>query len=237
MRRIFPEPAVDIDLAQAYAYADGPCVRANMVASADGAAWVKGLSGGLSGRGDRRAFAVLRGLADVILAGATTVRSEGYGPVRPRDSWAGLRAGRTAAPPIAVVTRKLDLDLDGRLFTEAEPYARTIVITTESAPADRRARAAELADVVVAGDDRVEPAAAVQALRDRGLPHVLCEGGPRLLAQFGAADLIDELCLTISPMLVGGEASRILNGPAARSRMRLVHVLEEEGFLLCRYRR
>ena len=145
------------DLAAAYAYPREDWLRINMVASVDGATWLDGLSGGLSGDGDRRVFGVLRGLADVILAGAATVRAEGYRPARPRPAWAELRRGRPPTPPIAVVTRRLDLDLDGTLFTDAPPYARTIVITTEAAPEDRRREAAAKAEVIVAGEDRVDP--------------------------------------------------------------------------------
>ncbi|MER5319109.1 pyrimidine reductase family protein [Streptosporangium roseum] len=235
MRLIHPSAVGDVDLAQAYAYPDGPCVRVNMVASADGGTWLEGLSGGLSGGGDRRIFGVLRGLADVVVAGAATVRTEGYGPARPRESWRPLREGRPAAPPVAVVTRRLDLDLTGPLFAEAEPYARTIVITCEAAPAERREEAARHADVIVAGRDRVDLAAAVKELGERGLGRVLCEGGPKINAQLAAAGLVDELCLTLSPMLIGGDAARVLDGPASLTRLRLAHVLEEEGFLFTRY--
>ncbi|MGW5683721.1 pyrimidine reductase family protein [Nonomuraea sp. NPDC003754] len=236
MRRIHPDTADDPDIPQAYAYPERrPWLRVNMVASADGGSWVKGLSGGLSSKGDRRIFGVLRGLADVVMAGAATVRTEGYGPARPRQSWQPLREGRPPAPPVAVVTRRLDLDLGSPLFTEAAPYARTIVITCEAAPKDRRAEAAELADVIVAGADRVDLGLAVEALHDRGLGGILCEGGPRLNAQLAAAGLVDELCLSISPMLIGGGAARILNGEANQTGLGLAHVLEEEGFLFCRY--
>ncbi|MBG0818075.1 pyrimidine reductase family protein [Planomonospora sp. ID82291] len=237
MRLLHPAPPADadVDLALAYAYPGPRCVRVNMVASADGGIWLKGLSGGLSGAGDRRVFGVLRGLADVILAGAETVRSEGYGPARPRESWRALRAGRPAAPTIAVVTRGLELDLDSPLFTEAEPDARTIVVTCAAAPADRRARAARHADVIVAGDDRVDLAAAVGELGERGLGRILCEGGARINGQLAAADVIDELCLTVSPVLVGGSAARVLAGPDVLARLRLAHVLEEDGFLFTRY--
>ncbi|GAA3128876.1 pyrimidine reductase family protein [Planomonospora alba] len=243
MRLIHPVPPSgpapgDLDpagLARLYAYPGGPWLRVNMVASADGGTWLAGLSGGLSGAGDRRVFGVLRGLCDVILAGAETVRSEGYGPARPRESWRALREGRPAAPAIAVLTRRLELDLDSPLFTEAEPGARTIVVTCEAAPADRRARAARHADVIVAGDGRVDLAAAVEALGERGLERVLCEGGARINGQLAAADLVDELCLTVSPMLVGGSAVRVLDGPDVLTRLRLAHVLEEDGFLFTRY--
>ncbi|MBG0830861.1 pyrimidine reductase family protein [Planomonospora sp. ID67723] len=239
MRLIHPVPAGetsgDPDLARIYAYPAGPCVRINMVASADGGIWLDGLSGGLSGRGDKRIFGTLRGLADVVLAGASTVRDEGYRPARPRESWRELREGRPPAPPVAVLTRRLDLDLDAPLFTEAEPYARTIIVTCEAAPADRRAEAAGRAEVIVAGDDRVDLAAAVKELGERGLERVLCEGGAKVNGQLAAAGLVDELCLTVSPMLVGGSAARILDGGDALTGLRLAHVLEEDGFLFTRY--
>ncbi len=245
MRRIYPAGAaggaVDRadELAAAYAYpgTSEPWVRANMVASADGAVTVKGRSGGLSSDGDRRIFGTLRGLADVILVGAGTARTEGYGPARPRESWKALRQGRPPSPPIAVVTRLLDLDLSGTLFTGAPAHARTIVMTTERAPADRRARAAEYAEIVIAGPDRVEPAAAISALADRGFTRVLTEGGPRLLGQLTAAEQVDELCLSISPMLVGGDACRAVTGGIIPEpwQLRLEHVLEQDGSLFCRY--
>ncbi|GAA2792505.1 pyrimidine reductase family protein [Nonomuraea dietziae] len=236
MRRIHPDITDDPDIPQAYAYpADRPWLRVNMVASADGGAWIKGLSGGLSSKGDRRIFGVLRGLSDVVLAGAATVRTEGYGPAKPRESWAPLREGRPAAPPVAVVTRRLDLDLGSPLFTEAAPDARTIVITCEAAPKDRRTEAADRAEVIVAGDDRVELDLAAAALHERGLTRILCEGGPRLNGQLAAAGLIDELCLSVSPMLIAGGAARILNGEAGQTDLRLAQVLEEEGVLFCRY--
>ncbi|GII80565.1 hypothetical protein Sru01_55470 [Sphaerisporangium rufum] len=237
MRRILPEPAGEADLAAAYAYPPAPWLRLNMVAGADGGAWLAGVSEGLSGKADRRVFGVLRGLADVIVAGASTVRGEGYGPVRPRRSWAALREGRPPTPPIAVVTGRLDLDLAGPLFTDPEPGVRPIVITTEAAPAERRAAAARHADVVVAGERRADPAVALAALHERGLTRVLCEGGPHLNGELLAAGLVDELCLTISPLLTGGDAARIVAGPDAPTPMRLSHVLAEDGFLFCKYTR
>jgi len=236
VRRIHPDIQDDPDIERAYAYpAEGPWLRLNMVASADGAAWLKGRSGGLSSAGDKRIFGVLRGLADVIMAGAATVRTEGYAAVRPRESWRAMRAGRAAAPPLAVISRGLDLDLSGPLFHDA--VSRTIVITCRSAPADRRAAAAEVADLIVAGEESVDLRSAVTALRERGLRRILCEGGPRVNAQLAADGLIDELCLTISPLLVGGEAARILDGGPSAVPLELSQVLEEAGALFCRYTR
>ncbi|MDA0634258.1 pyrimidine reductase family protein [Nonomuraea sp. MCN248] len=234
MRRIHPGPEDDPDLVRAYAYPEGrPWLRLNMVVSADGAAWDQGLSGGLSGRADKRVFGVLRGLADVVLVGAATVRAEGYGPVKPRESWRVLRAGGPAAAPLAIVSRGLDLDFDAPLFREA--VSPTLVITCESAPEDRRKAAAAAGEVILAGGEEVDPRRAVAGLHARGLTRVLCEGGPRLNAQFAAAGLVDELCLSVSPLLLGGDAARILDGEPSRARLELRQVLEEEGVLFCRY--
>ena len=218
-----------------------PWLRATMVASADGAATLDGRSGGLSGDADRLVFSVLRSLADVILVGAGTARAEGYRPVRVSEVWTELRDGRAPVPPIAVVTRKLALNEDAPLLAPAAEGARTIVLTSQAAPAARRAAVARHADVVVAGQDAVSPAEAVAALAARGFRRVLVEGGPSLLGQVAAAGLLDELCVTFSPVLEGGRAGRIVAAPhaapGAATGLSLAHVLEDHGALLCRYLR
>jgi riboflavin biosynthesis pyrimidine reductase len=226
----------DDELARLYDYPRENWLRANFVASADGAAFLDGRSGGLSSAADRRLFGALRALADVVLVGAGTARAEKYKPARRRPEHAPLRAGRGATAPIALVSRGLDLDLTVPLFTEAPPDARTIVITCGASPADRRAATAKVADVIVAGDMAVDLPAAVGVLRERGLGRVLCEGGPTLLAHLAADGLVNELCLTISPVLAGPGPSRITAGAAFPARqMALVHVLRDEGALFCRY--
>jgi riboflavin biosynthesis pyrimidine reductase len=246
VRQLFPAPGPDLDdgaLASLYAFPAGSgWVRANMVASADGAAEASGQSAGLSSAGDRRLFAVLRGLADVILAGAGTARDEKYKPVRPREVWSSLRSGRPAVPPIAILSARLDLDPSAALFTSAPHDAATIVITCSSSPAAQRAALASAgADVIVAGSSSVDLKAALEALASRGLTHVSCEGGPHLLGSLGAAGLLDELCLTVGPLLAGPGATRVMAGtpwqPATPQRMRLAHVLEEDSFLFTRYTR
>ena len=229
------EPAGTADLAAAYAYPDaGPWLRANMVASADGAATQGGLTEGLGGPADRRLLSTLRALSDVVIVGGATVRAEEYGPVRPREWWSDLRAGRTPAPPLAIVSRGLDFDFDAPVFAEA--LTPTIVITCESAPADRLRSCEKRAEVITVGGDRVEPGAALDALAERGLVRQLTEGGPRLLAEFAAAGRLDELCLTMSPLLTAGDAARVLNGPAMHPMpLRLGHVLEDDGFVFLRY--
>jgi riboflavin biosynthesis pyrimidine reductase len=259
-----------------------------MVASADGAASLDGRSGGLSGRADHAVFAVLRSLADVIVVGASTARLERYRPVQLAEAWPELREGRPPTPPIAVVTRRMfGLDPDGPLLAAGPGLARTIVLTTEAAPAALRSAASVRAEVIVAGPDMVSPAAIISELAGRGYRRVLTEGGPHLLGQMVEAGLLDELCLTVSPLLAGGWAGRILappggaaqpggatqpggaaqpGHPAAAPRpagagppqasgpsgqpgppgpaappwpvsMRLAHVLEDRGELLCRYLR
>jgi riboflavin biosynthesis pyrimidine reductase len=239
MRQIFASGGLsDTDLAALYAYPSGPWLRANMVASADGAAHLGGVTRGLSSPADRHLFALLRTLADVVLVGAATVRAEKYAPVRRHELWPDLRPGRTPTPPIAVVTARLDLDPDSPLIASAPPSARTIVITTAQAPADRRAALGGRAEIIVAGQETVDLKAAVTALAERGHRRILAEGGPRLLAQIATAGLLDELCLTIGPLLAGAGANRILAGAMSAvpaQPLNLAHVLEDNGFLFCRY--
>jgi riboflavin biosynthesis pyrimidine reductase len=223
-------------LGEIYAYPDRLWVRANFVASVDGAVTVGGKSGGLSGPADQLVFTVLRSLADVIVAGAGTARAERYRQAQPAELWQQLRAGRPPAPPIAVVTRRLDLDLSGRLFGPGQ--ARTIVLTTELAGEERLKEASRVADVVVAGAETVPAPAVVDALAARGHRRILVEGGPMLLGQLVAEQLVDELCLTVSPLLEGGLATGRLTsgrGPAEPTGMTLASVLEDDGFLLTRY--
>lgn len=244
MRMIFPSAGDELDLpglaglAGAYAYPRDTWLRANFVASADGAAYVDGRSAGLSSPGDKQVFGLLRVLADVVLVGAGTARAEEYKPARRRPSLEeALRAGRPATATIAVVTRSLQLDLASPLFTGTPPDARTVVITCAASSPDLRAKAAEVADVIVAGEATVDLAAAVGALADRGLTRVVCEGGPHLLGELAAGHLLDELCLSVSPTLAGPGAARVIAGTPFPARpMTLTQVLTaDDGFLYCRY--
>ncbi|MEY9844942.1 pyrimidine reductase family protein [Streptacidiphilus sp. MAP5-3] len=232
------------ELAAAYAYptevvdAGRPWLRGNMVSSLDGAARLDGLSEGLSSAADKRIFGVLRALSDVVLVGAQTVRAEGYRPARAREHFAAERAarGQNPAPVIAVVTASLDLDFSLPLFTE--PVVRTIVVTAERAPADRLVKARQVADVVLAGEQEVDMARAATALAERGLLRQLTEGGPRLLGQLAEAGRLDELCLTLAPLIAAGDAPRIAHGATSVAQhMELLGLLEEKGFLFARYAR
>ena len=216
----------------------GPRVRVNFIASLDGAATIDGLSGGLNNADDKMVFETLRLLTDVILVGAGTVRAEGYGGIHlsADDAAWRVQAGLAAQPPLAVVSGRLDLDPGHPLFTEAA--TRPIVLTHAAAPADRRAALAEVAEVIVCGDKRVDPRRVVAALAERGLPQILCEGGPNLFGSLVEADIVDELCLSLSPVLEGGLAGRIAVGSAAAARaMELLHVLRAGDMLFLRYAR
>ncbi|MEX1657796.1 pyrimidine reductase family protein [Streptomyces pseudovenezuelae] len=237
------------ELAAAYAYPElgpgpgtpGVWLRANMVSTLDGAAQHDGRSQPISTATDMRIFGTLRALADVVIAGAETVRQEGYRPARVRDGFAAHReaAGQGPVPAIAVVTASLDLDFSLPLYTS--PLVPTLILTGAAAAPDRIAAAEKAgARVVIAGDGvGVDPARAVRALAELGHTRLLTEGGPRLLGQLVAAGVLDELCLTVSPMLTAGDAQRIAGGPsvAVPARFALDSLLEEDGFLFSRYRR
>ncbi|WNM30956.1 pyrimidine reductase family protein [Streptomyces sp. Li-HN-5-11] len=247
-------PALSVDrdwtlaeLAAAYAYPEPghggrePWLRANMVSTLDGAAQHENRSQPISSAADMRIFGTLRALADVVVVGAETVRQEGYRPARAREEFAALReaAGQGPAPAIAVVTASLELDFTLPLFTS--PLVPTLILTGAAAAPDRMATAEKAgARVVIAGDGiGIDPARAVQALAGLGHTRLLTEGGPRLLGQLVAAGVLDELCLTVSPMLTAGDAQRIAGGPSVTvpHRFTLASLLEEEGFLFTRYRR
>lgn len=238
MRRLYPE-VDDVDVESSYDDAraphDGkPYVLVNMVSSADGAIAVDGRTKEMSSPADELVFHLLRSLPDVILAGAQTVRTERYGPPRVNEERQSRRLARGQAPQptIAVVTRSLQLDLSSPLFTQSRP----IVICPAEADVTEVAR---VADVVQAGENDVDLTDALRQLRNRGVEIVLCEGGPTLNGDLARQGLIDELCLTVAPMLVGGDLG---TGILGRTRLpmtlplELAQVLKEGGDLLCRYK-
>lgn len=237
MRRLLPLPSDEVDLTDAYAYPRGAAlwVRANMVSSVDGSAVVDGRSEGLSTPGDKQVFGVLRGLADAVVVGAGTARTEGYRALRAKPDYASLREslGQHAAPVLVLVSGRLDLDPASPLFHGGD--RRTVLVTSAASDPGRRDRLGAVADVIVAGDVHVDMAAALEQLAARGLTRVLCEGGPHLLADLAASGRLDELCLTLAPRLVGGDGPRITVGPAIGTRLALAQLLEDDSALFASY--
>lgn len=241
MQRLYPDPG-DEALEAVYAEIAGGSdrwVALGMVASIDGAATVDGVSRGLGQDGDRAAFRALRAAADLILVGAGTVRAERYGPPKVASEVAAARheRGQADRAGIAVVSRSLDLDLEGRLFTE-DPSWRPIVVTSLVADPDKVTALEETgAEVLVAGDDLVDLSAAVERLRTLGYGRILGEGGPSLNGQLLADGLVDEIFLTVAPSLVGGQANRIVTSrTASPTRMDLLGVRRHGNEVLLRYR-
>lgn len=213
-------------------------VTGHMVAGLDGTAAIDGKVGALSTDVDQDLFRKMRQIADVVLVGAETVRKEGYGLVRLSEEAkaARERAGKPPTPPVAVVSGSLELNWNLKLFSQAPAHAKTMIITTESADPARVTEAKQYTEVITAGTDRVEPAAALQALADRGHGVVLCEGGPTLLGEFLAADRLDELCLSISPVM-GGDNLPVGITPdgAGVTTFELKHIMGEADTLFLRY--
>lgn len=209
---------VDADL-YAYPDVDRPWLRVNMVGSVDGSAQgPDGLSGSLGTEADRACFEILRSLADVVLVSAGTARAEEYGPVD--------------GALLALVSRSLDVP-------ERLRVPGVLVVAPASADGERAAAlAADGVEVLRSGDDEVDWAGVLDELERRGLRHILCEGGPTLLADLAEQDLVDELCLTIAPVLVAGDGPRIAHGPGPLDRpLRLGHAVTVDGTLLTRWER
>jgi riboflavin biosynthesis pyrimidine reductase len=226
-------------LADLYAYPDPVprhgWVRASMITTLDGSAPGPAGPSGASGSGAGRAvFDALRGLADVVLVGAGTVRHEGYQHPTPQVGFAERRAasGQAPAPALAVVTRSGLLPNAAGFAAGAVNYLVTCAAADVAGLRVRFGRER----VVVAGEDDVDPLLAAAQLAARGLPRILLEGGPTLLGGFEAAGRVDELCLTISPLLVAGPGPRIaLGGRPALLRLRPAHLIESDGALLGRW--
>lgn len=219
MRQLLPTDA-EVDPVEAYLAAHRPrpsgrpWLTVGMVASLDGATAVDDTSGALGGDADRDVFRAVRAVADVVLVAAGTVRAEGYGPVRRSAEvmQARARAGRRAEPArLAIVTSSLDLDVDAPFFTDGPP---PIVFTVADADPERRARLAGVAELRNAGEGRVDLDEALRLLADDA-DVVVCEGGPSLNGALVDADLVDEWCLTIAPVVAGGDSRRLVHGASA----------------------
>ncbi|HUR50653.1 MAG TPA: dihydrofolate reductase family protein [Mycobacteriales bacterium] len=224
MRLLLPEvrDLTDEDLYDLYDE-PGPYLRAGFVVSVDGAIAVQGRAQGLQSPADLAVFRALRSVCDAVVVGAGTVRAEDYGPVRlraPAKAWREAH-GRAPEIPLVVVSRTGGLGT-GRVLEGPVLLARPAAAGGAALPEGVE----ELPG---------EPAELVAALHDRGLTRLLCEGGPALLTSMLAAGVVDELCLTTSPTLVGRDPRLVgaLDVPVDLALTHLVH--DDPGVLLGRW--
>jgi riboflavin biosynthesis pyrimidine reductase len=242
MRFIWPSDGSrvvdDDELERLYRYpADPKWLAVNYVSSADGAVQVGGKARRLSNPPDRRVLRLGSDLADVLLVGASTAMIEEFRGVHPDEETLRRRRrhGLRDIPPTAVVTTGRTLPADAPVITKAQ--VPSIVVTCESAPPDKLAAWAEAgAELLIVGADTVDLSAAVRSLVERGLGGIDCEGGPHLFGSLIEAGLVDELRLTVSPLLVSGTAGRIAAGTDIEPvDLEVASVLAEDGVMLLRY--
>jgi riboflavin biosynthesis pyrimidine reductase len=219
-------------------YADAPNgVRANMIFSADGAAAFRGRAGTLSCPADQNLLRDLRAFADVVLVGAGTARAERYGPARLTEAQQALRGADRglAPPPIAVVSRTGRLP--PTLFVDAS--STPILVTSASAVRAHSLDSDPRWRLLVAGEDTVDVDAAIKQLHALGMQRILCEGGPTLLDQLVDADVVDEICVTIAPLLAGNQplGARTASRQSVPASLELRHALLCDSYLFLRYRR
>ena len=230
-----PKTGSPVDIADAYAWPEGAWTRAMMLTTLDGAiAGADGLSGSISSATDRLIFSEVRRLADAVLVGAGTIRAERYNPMKARPEYQEARAasGLKSAPVVVIVSRTLDLPWQDPLFHESAQ--QPIVLTGSHDPSSSELKRAHAhADVQQIPD--LEARTIIGAMHARGLSRIVCEGGPTLLTQMAAADLIDEYDLTLAPILAGN-GHGIVDGPLGEiTRLHLAQAITDDGFVFTKY--
>jgi riboflavin-specific deaminase-like protein len=242
MRRLLPDPGetsveeqLDSFRPWEQPHEDRPFVAMNFASTVDGRASIGGVSGPIGSATDTAMLGGLRTRFDAVMIGAGTMRAERYGcliadqETRERRE----RLGLPNDPLMVIVSGRLDLPWDAPLFTDGG--GRVLIFTTSEVEPPETATTVG----VVRHRGTVDLTEAMRHLRDeRGIRALLCEGGPRLHAQLEAADLVDELFLTLAPKLAGGEAPRILEGELPGiAPLELSWLLEEDGEVFARYSR
>lgn len=210
------DPALDTSL-YAFPDVDRPWLRTNFVTTLDGAAHdASGVTASLGGETDTALFAHLRSIADVILVGAGTTRIERYRP--------------GSAIPMVVASRRLDI-------AERLQSPGVTVVTTADAPADRMAALRDAGvDVLTFGEITVDWLGVFDEFANRGWLRINCEGGPSLHGELVSQGFVDDLCLTIAPVLAAGDAPRIAHSrlPVTMN-MRLAHAVPVGDVLFTRW--
>jgi riboflavin-specific deaminase-like protein len=243
MQRLFPDPgpitALDqvasLDLVS-WGHQARPYVISNFVVTLDGRVTLEGRSGAIGSDSDTAMLVALRTRVDAVMIGAGTMRAECYGRIvrDPVKRERRQRDGLPHDPLMVLVSGRLDLPWDAPLFTEGEGQVLIFTASDEEPP--------ETATPIQVARhrDQVDLVAALDTLRrEHGVRALLCEGGPRLLAQLIEAELIDELFITHAPKVAGGEGPRLVAGlPEAERTLGLAWLLHEPdtGELFARYR-
>ncbi|HEX5089559.1 MAG TPA: dihydrofolate reductase family protein [Nocardioides sp.] len=208
----------DADLERVYAAPSLPWLRVNMISTVDGAATgPDGRTGGINNDADKRVFDTLRRLCDAVVVGAGTARDEGY---------------RESAKPLVLVSRS------GRVPDRLRDATPGSVLMATCAHADHLEETRSLlgdGNVLVLGHYHVDLAELRRSLAERGLTHLLGEGGPHLLRDLLAEGVVDELDWTVAPRLLAGDHPRITSGPPVDVPLRLGLLLEAEDTLLGRW--
>ena len=207
-------------VAELYRPAEREWLRINLVASVNGnASGSDGTSDGLSNRVDRKILGIIRRASDVVLVGAASVRAEGY--LLPRTA------------PLAVLSASGDLT--GHAIPPQTPGGRVLVFCArEGQGRARETLRGTAAEVIVLPDEggRIAPHDLVAALRDRGLQHIVCEGGPSLAGQLLDAGVVDEICLTTSPRIMATDLPVFGAAISVEREVGLAGLLLDEGSAL-----
>jgi 5-amino-6-(5-phosphoribosylamino)uracil reductase len=176
-------------------------------------------------------------LPDVILVGSTTAVAEHYTPPSSSVSTKARRLSNGAWPVarVAVISSKLNFDLALPLFNR--PDQRPIVVTTEDADPEQLHRVAKHADVLQCGTGSVDFSKALTQMATLGAKVVLSEGGPSVNGALSAEGLVDEILISVSPLVGGGASGGIIRGAILKQPQEFVlrHVLTEDHFLFLRY--
>jgi riboflavin-specific deaminase-like protein len=241
VRRLFPDGA-EITVAEqltgldweAAAHPDRPYLILNFATTLDGRAAIEGKSGPIGSATDTEMLQRLRTRVDAVMIGAGTMRAERYGRIvsNPDLRTYRERSGLAHDPLAVIVSNRLELPWDARLFTDGGGQV-VIFTASEQEPPETATPVA-----IVRHPESVDLERALQwLLEERGIRSVLCEGGPTLHGRLREARLTDELFLTIAPKIAGGEGPRILEGALADiDQVELTWLLESEGELFARYR-
>ena len=246
MKTIWPDPKSNVDITQLYEIekfefankqyqkTKRPWVTLNMISSINGVATSSGLSGELGSKGDKLIFNSLRASADFILLGAGTAKAEKYGmPNISEDAQIRRTSrGQTDIPRLVIISKRLEFDDDLKFLNALNDGASAtpIIYTTQNAPAKNKTWLSERAEIREAGKENIDLAEVISDLKGK---IILVEGGPTLNGHLLEADLIDELCLTLSPMIVNENGPHIISGDLKQPKnMKLIQVLADEDSML-----